>query len=43
LQTNTTPALVLLSLGPHCAFLRIRKLKPQVAKVFTVASVMRDK
>jgi len=31
------------SLGPRCAYFRMRKLKPQVAKVFTVASVMRDK
>jgi len=32
-----------LGLGPHCAYFRMRKLKPQVAKVSTVASVMRDK
>jgi len=31
------------SLGPHCAYFRMRKLKPQVANVSTVASVMRDK
>jgi len=30
------------SLGPHCAYFRMRTLKPQVAKVSTVASVMRD-
>jgi len=29
----------LLCLGPHCAYFRMRKLKPQVAKVSTVASV----
>jgi len=32
-----------ISLGPHCAYFRMRKLKPQVAKVSTVASVMCDK
>jgi len=32
-----------LSLGPHGAYFRMRKLKSQVAKVSTVASVMRDK
>jgi len=32
-----------LSLGPHCTYFRMRKLKPQVAKASTVASVMRDK
>jgi len=31
------------SLGPHCAYFRMRKLKSQVAKAYTVASVMRDK
>jgi len=31
------------SLGPHCTYFRMRELKPQVAKVSTVASVMRDK
>jgi len=31
------------SLGPHDAYFRMRTLKPQVAKVSTVASVMRDK
>jgi len=31
-----------ISLGPHCAYFRMRKLKPQVAKVSTVASVMRE-
>jgi len=29
------------SLGPHGAYFRMRKLKSQVAKVSTVASVMR--
>jgi len=32
-----------LSLGPHDVYFRMRKLKSGVAKVFTVASVMRDK
>jgi len=32
-----------LSLGPHCAYFRMRTCKPQVAKVSTVASVMKDK
>jgi len=27
---------VLLSLGPHCAYFRMRTFKPQVAKVSTV-------
>jgi len=31
------------SLGPHGAYFRMRKLKSQVAKVSTVASVMGDK
>jgi len=31
------------SLGPHDAYFRMRRLKPQVAKASTVASVMRDK
>jgi len=35
--------LLILSLGPHGAYFRIRKLKSQVVKVSTVASVMRDK
>jgi len=30
------------SLGPHCAYFCMQKLKPQVAKTSTVASVMRD-
>jgi len=34
---------ILISLGPHCACFRMRILKPQVAKVSTVASVMHDK
>jgi len=33
----------LLSLGQHCVYFRMQKLKPWVAKVSTVASVMRDK
>jgi len=35
--------IIAVSLGPHCAYFRMRKLKPQVAKVSIVASVMRDK
>jgi len=31
------------SLGPHGAYFRMRKLKPEEAKASTVASVMRDK
>jgi len=27
---------LLVSLGPHCAYFRMRKLKPQVAKASTV-------
>jgi len=34
---------LILSLGPHGAYFHMRKLKSQVAKVSTVASVMRDK
>jgi len=34
---------LVVSLGPHGAYFRMRKLKSQVAKVSTVASVMRDK
>jgi len=34
---------ILISLGPHCEYFRMRILKPQVAKISTVASVMRDK
>jgi len=34
---------IVLSLGPHDAYFRMRTLKPQVAKAATVASVMRDK
>jgi len=41
--TNTTFIATVISLGPHCAYFRMRTLKPQVAKVSTVASVMRDK
>jgi len=35
--------IIAVSLWPHCAYFRMRKLKPQVAKVSIVASVMRDK
>jgi len=34
---------IAISLGPHDAYFRMRTLKPQVAKVSTVAAVMRDK
>jgi len=27
---------VALSLGPHCAYFRVRKLKPQVAKALSI-------
>jgi len=34
---------IIVSLGPHDAYFRMRTLKPQVAKAATVASVMHDK
>jgi len=32
----TTEVEITVSLGPHCAYFRMRTLKPQVAKVSTV-------